>query len=371
MALKQERKSGMRVLLVAFFSAEGGISKNFVDVGNALGKLCEVYTVVGKVDFPCAIDTEVKRLQLPINRKNPLQMISPVNVTMVKKFAKENRIDCVLYLSNSITNIFLLSALKKYPQYTFLHNPCPHQGTKLIYSIIERITNNVAFGKSKKVIVASNAQKEDMACHKPYNKNVDKISVIYLGIQEDMKYQLPDVNETIDVLFFGRMEYYKGIDILIQALQMDCCKNVNCTLIGKGNIKNIIGDFDFEKVNVTLINEYMPDKQIAEYIKKSKVFVLPYREATGTQIAQSVMFYKKPIVATSTGCLPEYVIDHETGIIVPPSDPVALANAIANLLSNKEERQRLGINGKKRLEREFDNVKIAKQYIELMVNYNG
>ena len=120
-----------------------------------------------------------------------------------------------------------------------------------------------------------------------------------------------------------------------------------------------------------MINEYIPDKQIAEYIQKSKIFVLPYREATGTQIAQSVMFYKKPIVATDTGCLPEYVIDHETGIIVPPSDPAALANAISNLLSDKSERQRLGINGKKRLESVFDNCKIANQYMKLMENYNG
>lgn len=369
--IEQKRKSGMRVLLVAFFSTEGGISKNFVDIGNALGKLCNVYTVTGKVDFPCIIDAEMKRLQLPINRQNPLQMISPINIARVKKFAKENCIDCVLYLSNSITNIFLLSALKKYPQYTFLHNPCPHQGTKLIYSIAEIITNRVAFDISRKVIVASNAQRKDMTHHKPYSKNVNKICVIYLGIQEDMKYQLPATNETIDVLFFGRIEYYKGIDILLQALQNDCCKNVNCTLIGKGNIKNYIGNLDLKKLNVTVINEYMPDKQIAEYINISKVFVLPYREATGTQIAQSAMYYGKPVVATDTGCLPEYVIDHETGIIVPPSDPNSLAQAIAKLVSDNEERHRLGINGKKRLESVFDNCNIANQYLKLMENYNG
>ena len=57
---------------------------------------------------------------------------------------------------------------------------------------------------------------------------------------------------------------------------------------------------------------------------------MPYRDATGTQVIQSVFFYEKPVIVTNVGCFPEYVEDGVDGIVVPALDVVALQQALEN-----------------------------------------
>jgi len=56
----------------------------------------------------------------------------------------------------------------------------------------------------------------------------------------------------------------------------------------------------------------------------------------------------KPVIGTNIGGTPEIISDGETGLLVPPSDPVAMANALARLLENPDEARRMGINGRER-----------------------
>jgi len=60
-----------------------------------------------------------------------------------------------------------------------------------------------------------------------------------------------------------------------------------------------------------------------------------------------------PVVATSVGGIPEIVKDKKTGLLVPPKDPEALARAILSLLQNKEEAEKMGIAGRKRVQEKF------------------
>jgi glycosyltransferase involved in cell wall biosynthesis len=61
----------------------------------------------------------------------------------------------------------------------------------------------------------------------------------------------------------------------------------------------------------------------------------------------------RPIVATRTGGIPEVVDDGVTGILVPPRDPRALAQAIVTLLADADLRQRLGQMGLQRVRERF------------------
>ena len=72
------------------------------------------------------------------------------------------------------------------------------------------------------------------------------------------------------------------------------------------------------------------------------------------------MSYGLPVVATATGGTPELVIPG-TGLLVPPADPVALADAIQNLLQHPELRERLGNSARRRVLEAFDVVRIAAE----------
>ena len=67
--------------------------------------------------------------------------------------------------------------------------------------------------------------------------------------------------------------------------------------------------------------------------------VLPYEEATQSGIAQIAFGFDRPVIATEVGGLPEVVSEAQTGYIVPPSDPEALAGAIVRFFIEKKEEE--------------------------------
>ena len=80
--------------------------------------------------------------------------------------------------------------------------------------------------------------------------------------------------------------------------------------------------------NVTVVDEYLPNELLAAYIKRANVVVLPYRSATQSGIIQIAFGLNTPVITTNVGGLAEAVEDGRTGLVVPPEDPLALAEAI-------------------------------------------
>jgi glycosyltransferase involved in cell wall biosynthesis len=81
----------------------------------------------------------------------------------------------------------------------------------------------------------------------------------------------------------------------------------------------------------------------------------------------------KPVVASNTGGTQELILDNVTGILVPPKDSQAMANAIIDLLRNPEKARQMGFNGKKRVEENFTLDKHARSIENLFeeVIYNN
>jgi glycosyltransferase involved in cell wall biosynthesis len=77
---------------------------------------------------------------------------------------------------------------------------------------------------------------------------------------------------------------------------------------------------------------------------------------------------KTPIVATSVGGVPEVITDGRTGILIPPKDVDALANAILNLANDNQERKTLAQQGFDMVKSEFT---FEKQSEELTHIYRG
>jgi glycosyltransferase involved in cell wall biosynthesis len=72
-----------------------------------------------------------------------------------------------------------------------------------------------------------------------------------------------------------------------------------------------------------------------------------------------------PVVASAVGGIPEIVVDGETGLIVPPRDPDALAAALRRLLDDPELRRRMGDAGRARAEEHFDVERSRREHLAL------
>jgi len=135
------------------------------------------------------------------------------------------------------------------------------------------------------------------------------------------------------LLFFGYVRPYKGLHDLLLALTL--------TRRDAWDQLVIVGEF-YEPLEryrallqdpairdrVRVVNRYVPNEEVAGYFAAADVAVLPYREATGSGIAQVAFGAGVPVIATRTGGLEEVVEEGVSGLLVPTRDPRSLARAI-------------------------------------------
>ena len=80
--------------------------------------------------------------------------------------------------------------------------------------------------------------------------------------------------------------------------------------------------------SVRMLDRYIPDEEVEALFKAADVVVLPYRSATQSGVTHVAYALGVPVITTNVGGLAETVRPGETGLVVPPEDPAALAAAI-------------------------------------------
>jgi glycosyltransferase involved in cell wall biosynthesis len=95
------------------------------------------------------------------------------------------------------------------------------------------------------------------------------------------------------------------------------------------------------------------------------VFVLPSLWEGLPNVVLEVMACGKPVVATAVDGTPEAVVDGETGLLVPPRDPKALAEAIIKLLGDEKNIKTMGMKGRERVEQTFSLETQIDRFVEL------
>jgi len=136
----------------------------------------------------------------------------------------------------------------------------------------------------------------------------------------------------LELLFFGFIRPYKGLDVLLAALAQLDDREIFLTVVGEHWAeKDALHAQAAEVPNVELHLEYCADKDVSEFFARADMVVLPYRSATGSAVASVATAFCRPILATRVGGLPDVVEDGVTGILVPPSDSRAIAEAIRTI----------------------------------------
>jgi len=135
------------------------------------------------------------------------------------------------------------------------------------------------------------------------------------------------------LLFFGYVRPYKGLADLLEALRRARPDSWDRLLVvgefyePRARYDTLLADARLgEKVRV--VDRYVANEEVAAYFAAADVVALPYREATGSGIAQIAYGAGVPVIATRTGGLEEVVEEGVSGLLVPVGDPEALARAV-------------------------------------------
>jgi glycosyltransferase involved in cell wall biosynthesis len=252
---------------------------------------------------------------------------------------------------------------EKCPVVTTFHDVKPHLGgyTKLMIFLRYWIRKY-----SNAIIVHGERLKELMI--KEYNILPEKIHVIPIGEHEVApfkKYERADIKDDgKTILFFGRIYEYKGLKYLIQAepLISRQVPGIKIIIAGTGEnferYRDMIGE---RHQNFVVHNYRIPYNEGAEIFQKSSIVVLPYIEASQSGVVLTAYGFKKPVVVTDVGSIPEIVDNNITGYVIPPKNHEKLADAIIRLLVDENMRKKMGENGYTKLKTELSFNEIAKK----------
>jgi len=144
-------------------------------------------------------------------------------------------------------------------------------------------------------------------------------------------------NEKI-ILFFGFIRKYKGLDILLDAVEI--LKQRNYKPSGQTLRFLIAGEFYEdakpykEKIEASgiasqllLRTDFIPDSEVKYYLCAADAVIQPYRNATQSGVTPLAYHFEKPMIVTNVGGLPSLVPDKKAGLVVEP-DAQSIADGI-------------------------------------------
>ena len=281
---------------------------------------------------------------------------------------KNDAPDVVYSCMNDLWTPFIFPKLKGITRVKTIHDVGIHEGNNSRFNIW---WNNTGFKDAEKFVILS-------------RKFIPKL--VERGISEDRIVVIPHAgfdyytklssekkqnSQNPIILFFGRIDQYKGIGVLLQAFPMILEKYPNTILriVGNGNLqaeKPMIEKFEG---NIDLHNRWIKDEEVCGFVEDVTFVVLPYIHATQSGVIPLAYAFGKPVVATKVGCLDEQVVEGETGYLCEGADSTILAQTMLKMLDDIEHTKQMGLNAFNYMQRHLTWTSSAKLFTDFIIKH--
>ncbi|AFZ26422.1 glycosyltransferase [Cylindrospermum stagnale PCC 7417] len=253
------------------------------------------------------------------------------------------------------------------PLVTTIHDVFRHPGDRDLIPGAE-YTRRIAFYRSQQLIVHSDLLKNVLV--QQFRVPQRRINVLphgELGTLFQHWAGSQAINrEPYTILFFGRIWPYKGLKYLLEAMPLviERIPEVKLIIAGRGdNIEKLINDQD--KKHYEILNSFIPNEAVAALFQRSAATILPYIESSQSGVAAISYATGTPVIASNIGGLGEMIRDEQDGLLVPPRDVRALADAIIRLLSDSNLLRQMQAGALKRCQQDLNWSHIAAQTVEV------
>jgi starch synthase len=208
-----------------------------------------------------------------------------------------------------------------------------------------------------------------------------KVHVIYNGIDSEQYAPDPatDVVERYgvdpakpSVVFVGRITRQKGVPVLLRAaahldpdVQLVLCAGAPDTPELGAEVAGMVEELRATRAGVIWLSGMLSKREVIQLLSHSTLFACPSVYEPLGIVNLEAMACGTAVVASKVGGIPEVVADGETGLLVPPDDPAALAESINVLTRDPDRARAMGAAGRERAATLFDWGRIAQQTAEL------
>jgi len=350
----------MRVALIAF----KGLPIYAIQLANGLSKLTEVHLFL--VDVAAAkyaefIEPDVTLHPISTRRyRNPAGLL--VSLDIISKIKKLKCDITHLVLNEPWFNV-CVPFIRSFPLITTVHDVRYHLGDRRS-SIVPQWVTDLATKYSSSLIVHGT----DLKSYVCREFSVDPqlvFNIPHMNYSFYRHWEQSGIQEQHNnVLFFGSIWEYKGLKYLMEAepYLSEALKEFKITIAGKGEDLTKYRGYMIDPKNYEIINDFIPDEDVAGLFQKASVVVLPYVDASQSGVVPLAFAFGKPVVVTRVGSIPEVVDQGEDGLIVEPLDSRALAEAIITILKDPALKQRMSEKARSKADTELSWPRVAEMH---------
>lgn len=346
----------MKIIIVGTaYPLRGGIAHFNALLASYLGKRHAVETITfkrqyPKLLFPGKTQDETGGQEDMAPAPQLIDSINPFNWVRVAREIRKRAPDVLIFkywmpfFGPCFGTIARLVKRKRHTRVLFIcDNIVPHERRPG-----DMLLTRYAFRQADGFIVQSGAVERDLNEHFPGStyRNVPHPAYEYFGdaIPKEQARELLGISAPHVVLYFGYVRRYKGLLVLIDAMQeirKQRGRDILLLVVGEfyddeAKYRARVQDLNLDAC-IRFVSGYVPNDQVVHYFSAADVVALPYLSATQSGITQIAYNFDKPVIATDVGGLAEVILNNTTGFIVPPDNAPALADAIIKYYDEGKE----------------------------------
>ena len=331
-------------ILLAYLGRRGGGNIYAYEIARAVAEKIEIICLLSsQVENKEAwAESGLKCYYIPTYTSVVTAGLSLTNIknrNTIKRIIKEESPDLIYYPMGHLWTPFINMDIARWlPKVITVHDPHPHLGE---YNVMLQILSTWGKRQANRIVVLHNGAVRELEDQGFSKENIDVIPHGAFSYYKDrnsthIKYNSGD---RVNILFFGRILPYKGLEILLQAFPLIKAKIPNARLMiaGEGDIqpyKPLMADIE----DIVVYNRWIADEEVADFFEQADLVVIPYIDASQSGVIPIAYSMGKPVVASKIAGLTEQVIDYQSGLFVQPGDSIDLSNKCIEILTNDELR---------------------------------
>lgn len=249
--------------------------------------------------------------------------------SIIRWINREN-FDVIFFETLHVWNLAIMFRAKKNIRiYQMIHDLIPHEGDRQAKTVD---LMNKAVCKMADYIVLAN-RKYLLKATEIYGIDSDRIRYV------DLWRRFPEYTEPCfekRVLFFGRMNPYKGVDNFLKIVKL--CPEVQFIAVGRVDpqVQNFVDQLKLFP-NVTLIDRYVNYEEMEGFFKKSDWVILPYHTATQSGVVIDSCRYGRPCIAFNVGAVSEQINEGINGYLIEQGNIEAFAKKLRDAVQMDRE----------------------------------
>jgi glycosyltransferase involved in cell wall biosynthesis len=322
-----------------------------LELANILAEHCEVLLCMsdrytGMTELQRAPNLEIAWFAVPRHR----QLKSIHYLLKLRQTIKKWRPNLVHFLmENHVWLNLLPSLLDPLPIVTTVHDIEHHPGDHSSRRI-PRFLINTLIRQSNCIIVHGPRLREGLL--KQQDSLSDRVFIVphppityHAELAKRSGYGKPR-DGLFRVLFFGRIYEYKGLRYLLEAAPLisAAAPQVRFIIAGTGADFGQYSSMIQDHANFEIHNSFIPDEEVARFFAEADLLALPYIEGSQSGVLANAIGFGLPVVTTDVGELAGVVRETGMGLIVPPADGNALAEAISDIAQDASLYDKLAAN---------------------------